>query len=71
MSHGSFVDVDPEARTGGALDVTVVELKHAGVDEVVEQITLLVVMDAQGLFLNEEVRCCEVNLQACGEGERS
>src|ERR1039457_2261961 len=51
VSARPFVDFDTEARLSWPFAVAVLEIEHGGVDEVIKQIALPVVVDAGALFL--------------------
>lgn len=70
-TYGLLVDLDAETRAGPQGGVTVHEAEGFGVHDVLQQVALLVVVDAHALFLDEEVRYGEGDLEARGQGDRA
>src|SRR5258706_8081393 len=69
--YRGLVDLHPQsgrARTG---DASLSETEHAGVGNVVEKVGALVVVDADRVLLDQEVRSCERDLEAGCEGDRA
>ena len=66
-----FVDLDTQSRAGQPPNMAIDEHEDRRVDEVVEQIVAgVVVVDAQALLLDQEVRRGEGDLQARRERDR-
>lgn len=64
--HGRLVDLDAHPRPRVAGRPSAGEGERAGVEEVVQDVVVLVVVDADALFLDEEVGDGEGELQAGG-----
>src|SRR5690606_15034495 len=69
LANGALIDLDAQARRGQQLEVAVDELQRFGVSHVVEHLGALVVVNADALLLDEEVRGRERDLQAGGKSE--
>lgn len=69
-AYGRLVDRDAQARAVGACERAALEAEGFRVGDVVEQFGVLVVVDADGLFLDEEVGGGEGDLEAGGECDR-
>lgn len=68
-AYGGLVDGDAQARPVTAQGVSLDEAERLGVDDVGQQVGGLVVVDAAALFLDQEVRCRERELQTGGQGD--
>ena len=66
----SLVDVDAETRAVESAHVAILVGEDGSVGQVMEQVRLMVVVNLQALFLDEQVRCGEADLQARGESDR-
>src|SRR6266508_1997870 len=63
-TDGLLVHLDPETRPVQPVDVAVDEPEDGRIDDLVEQVVVRVVVDAQALLLDQEVRRREGDLQA-------
>src|SRR5690625_2409395 len=69
LTYCVLVHAHAQPRGFGAQDVSVGEGEDLGVQNVVEQFGVLVVVDADALFLDEEVGCGKSDLEARGQGQ--
>ena len=60
-----FVDLYTQARIGQSWYKPVLVVEYAGVNELVEKVSVLIVMDTQALLLYKCVGRTKIELQGC------
>ena len=67
FGHFFFVDLDAQTGSGGQGDKAVLIVEDLGIGQIIQKVAALIVVDAQGLLLNEGVGRGGVQLQTGGQ----